>query len=162
LDNFGKNVVEAFGQIPRRIVGAHFGEIGNVADMISFPVFIDVGGEHFLARKFFDSGKGLKNGAAVASASAEIIDLARARFFKKCGDKTGHIQRVDIVTDLLALVSVHVVGLALEIAFHEVGEKSVEFDPAVVGAGETTAAEAAGFHPEVAPIFLNHDIGGDF
>ena len=162
LDNFGKDVIEALRQIPGRIVGAHFGEIGNVADMISFPVFIDVGGEHFLAREFFDSGKGFKNGAAVASASAEIIDLARARFFKKCGDKTGHIQRVDIVPNLLALVSVHVVGLALEIAFHEVGEKAVELDPAVVGSGETTATEAAGFHSKVAPILLNHDVGGDF
>jgi hypothetical protein len=50
LDNFGKDVIEAFGQIPRGIVGAHFGEIGNVADVVPFPVFIDVGGEHFLAR----------------------------------------------------------------------------------------------------------------
>jgi len=50
LDNFGKDVVEALRQIPGRIVGAHFGEIRNVADMIPFPVFIDVGGEHFLAR----------------------------------------------------------------------------------------------------------------
>jgi len=69
---------------------------------------------------------------------------------------------VDVVPDLLTLVSVHVVGLALEIAFHEVGEKAVEFDPAMVGAGETTSAEAAGFHSEVAPIFLDHDVGGDF
>ena len=50
LDNFGKDVVEALGQIPRRVVGAHFGEIRNVADMIPFPIFVDVGGEHFLAR----------------------------------------------------------------------------------------------------------------
>ena len=69
---------------------------------------------------------------------------------------------MDIVTDLLALVSVHVVGLALEIAFHEVGEKAVKLDPAMVRAGETTAAEAAGFHSEVATIFLDHDVGGDF
>ena len=141
---------------------AHFGEIGNVADMIPFPVFIDVGGEHFLAREFFDSSKGFKNGAAVASASAEIIDLARAWFFKKCSDKASDIERVDVVPDLLALVSVHVVGLALEIAFHEVGEKAVELDSAMVGAGETTATEAAGFHSKVAPIFLNHNISGDF
>jgi len=69
---------------------------------------------------------------------------------------------VDVVPDLLALVTVHVVGLALEIAFHEVGEKAVELDPAMVGAGEATSAEAAGFHSKVAPIFLNHDVGGDF
>jgi hypothetical protein len=50
LDNFGKDVVEALGQVPGRIVRAHFGEIGNVADVVPFPVFIDVGGEHFLAR----------------------------------------------------------------------------------------------------------------
>ena len=143
-------------------MGAHFGEIGNVADMIPFPVFVDVGGEHFLAREFFDSSKGFQNGATVGAATAEIIDLRRARFFKKCGDKTGNIQRVDIVTDLLALVSVHVVGLALEIAFYEVGEKAVEFDSAMVGPGEATSAEAAGFHSEVATILLNHDVGGDF
>lgn len=69
---------------------------------------------------------------------------------------------MDVVPDLLALVSVDVVGLALEIAFHEVGEKSVELDPAVVRSGETTAPEAAGFHSKVAPVFLNHDVGGDF
>ncbi len=100
---------------------AHFGEIGNVADVVPFPVFIDVGGEHFLARQFFYPGKGFQDGAAIGTASAEIIDLARAWFFKKCGDKASHIERVDVVPDLLALVSVHVVGLALEIAFHEVG-----------------------------------------
>ena len=69
---------------------------------------------------------------------------------------------MDVVPDLLALVSVDVVGLALEIAFHEVGEKAVELDPAVVGAGETTSAEAAGFHSKVATVLLNHDVGGDF
>ena len=143
-------------------MGAHFGEIGNVADMISFPVFIDISGEHFLAREFFDSSKGFQNGATVGAATAEIIDLRRARFLKKCGDKVGYIQRVDVVPDLLALVSVHVVGLALEIAFHEVGEKAVELDSAMVRAGETTAAEAAGFHSKVATVLLNHDVGGDF
>ena len=69
---------------------------------------------------------------------------------------------MDVVPNLLALVSVDVVGLALEIAFHEVGEKAVELDPAMVGPGEATAAEAAGFHSKVATIFLNHDVGGDF
>jgi len=102
-------------------VGAHFGEIGNIADVIPFPIFVDVGGEHFLARQFFNSSKGLQDRAAVGTASAEIIDFARAWVFKKRGDKASHIERVDVVPDLLALVSVHVVGLALEIAFHEVG-----------------------------------------
>jgi len=69
---------------------------------------------------------------------------------------------VDVVPDLLALISVHVVRLALEIAFHEVGEKAVELDPAMVGAGETTSAEAAGFHSKVATVLLNYDVGGDF
>ena len=69
---------------------------------------------------------------------------------------------MDVVSDLFSFVAVDVVGLALEIAFYEVGEKAVEFDPAVVGASEATAAEAAGFHSEVATIFLDHDVGGDF
>jgi hypothetical protein len=162
LDNFGKDVVEALGQIPRGIVRAHFGEIRNVADMIPFPVFVDISGEHFLAREFFDSSKGFQNGATVGAATAEIIDLRRARFLKKCGDKVGYIQRVDVIPDLLALVSVHVVRLALEIAFHEVGEKAVELDAAVVGSGEAATTEAAGFHSKVATVLLNHDVGGDF
>ena len=69
---------------------------------------------------------------------------------------------MDVVPNLLALVSVDVVGLALEIAFHEVGEKAVELDSAVVGPGETAATETAGFHSKVATILLDHDIGGDF
>ena len=69
---------------------------------------------------------------------------------------------MDVVPNLLALVAVHVVGLALKIAFYEVGEKAVELDPTVVGAGETATTEAAGFHSKVAPIFLGHDVGGDF
>ena len=143
-------------------MGAHFGEIGNVADVVPFPVFVDVGREHLLARKFYDPSKSLQNRAAVGTASTQVIDLARARFFKKCGYKAGYIQRVDVVPNLLAIISKDVVGLALEIAFHEVGEKAVEFDPAVVGSGETTSAEAAGFHSEVATVFLNHNVGGDF
>ena len=32
----------------------------------------------------------------------------------------------------------------------------------VIGAGETAAAQAAGVHPEVAPILLHQHVGGDF
>ena len=69
---------------------------------------------------------------------------------------------MDVVSNLFSFVPVDVVGLALEITFYEVGEKTVELDPAVVGPSETTSAEAAGFHSEVATILLNHDVGGDF
>ena len=69
---------------------------------------------------------------------------------------------MDIVPDLFSFVAVDVVGLALEIAFYEVGEKTVEFDPAMVGPSKAASAEAAGFHSEVATVLLNHDVGGDF
>ncbi len=69
---------------------------------------------------------------------------------------------MDVVSNLFSFVAVDVVGLTLEVAFYEVGEKAVEFDPAMIGPGEATPAEAAGFHSEVATVLLNHDVGGDF
>ena len=37
----------------------------------------------------------------------------------------------------------------------------MQFDTAVIWAGETAATQGAGFHAKVATVFLNHDVGGD-
>ena len=69
---------------------------------------------------------------------------------------------VDVVADLLASVTEDLVFASFKVAFHEVTEKAVELDAAVVRAGEASSAEAAGGESEVAAILLHHDIGGDF
>ena len=69
---------------------------------------------------------------------------------------------MDVVADLLALVAEHLVFAALEVAFDQVAEKSVQLDAGVIGTGKTSAAQAAGGHIEVAAVLLHHNVAGDF
>ena len=69
--------------------------------------------------------------------------------------------RVNIVAHLLALVAEYLVFAAFEVALDQIAEETVEFDAGVVRTGEATAAETAGWHAEVAPVFLDHHVGGN-
>jgi hypothetical protein len=46
---------------------------------------------------------------------------------------------VDVVADLFAFVAEDLVFAPFQIALHQVGEKAVELDPAVVGSREAPA-----------------------
>jgi hypothetical protein len=99
--------------------------------------------------------------SAVGLAAAEVVDLAGARGGDEGGHEAGDVEGVDVVAHLLALVAEDLVLAALEIAFHEVAEEAVEFDAAVIGAGEAAAAQRAGGQVEVAAVLLDHHVGGD-
>ena len=64
-----------------------------------------------------------------------------------------------VVADLFVLVTEDLVFAAFEVAFDQIGKEAVELDAAVVGPGETAAAQTAGGQSEIAAVFLDHDIG---
>jgi hypothetical protein len=68
---------------------------------------------------------------------------------------------VDVVAHLLALVAEDPVLAALEVALDQVAEEAVELDAGVVGPGQAAAAQAAGGHPEIAAVLLDHHVGGE-
>ena len=69
-----------------------------------------------------------------------------------------HIVAMNIVADLLALVTENGIGAAGNRHLHQVGKESVKFDAGVRRPGEATAAENTDLHAEIAAIFLSHQV----
>ena len=155
-------VFEGDGDVPCRVVAAHFGEVADVADVVADAVFVDVVVDLFFTGKFFGDGEGFEDGAGVVASAPDVVDLGHAGGFEEFLDEAGDVVAVDVVADLFAFVAVDFVFLALEIALHEVAEETVQLDAGVVGAGEASAAQAAGRHIEVAAIFLDDDVRSGF
>ena len=105
-----------------------------------FPeVLVDLGFPHEL----FGESECFEDGAGVGAAVADVVDLARSGSGDKRFDKGGDLVSVDLVPDLLAAVAEDFVFASFELTLHEVTEEAVEFDAAVVGPGEASAAEVA-------------------
>jgi hypothetical protein len=90
------------------------------------------------------------------------VDLRAARILIKSLDKPGDVQRVNVVANLFAFVAVDFVKPTLEVALDQIAEESMQLDSAVIRTSEATAAQAAAAKAEISPIFLNHDIAGNF
>jgi hypothetical protein len=60
-------------------VGAHFPQVGVIADVVAGAVLVDVGEDLRLAGEFLRDLEGLEDGRAVGLAAAEVVDLAGAR-----------------------------------------------------------------------------------
>jgi hypothetical protein len=123
-------------------MGAHFSEVGIVADMITDTVFVHIGEGLCFAGEAFRDFEGLEDRTGIRFAAAKVVDLALARSGDECCHESRDIERVDVVADLFAFVTKDSVFVAFEIAFYEIAEETVEFDARVVRAGEASAARS--------------------
>ena len=140
----------------------HFAQVAVVADVIADAVFIHVGMNLFFPSERFGYRKGLQNRAGIRLPATQIVNLGHTGGFAKFPHEAGHIFAVDVVAYLLSFISKNLVFAALEIALHEIAKEAVQFDPSVVRTSEATAAQAAGRHIEITPVFLNHHISRHF
>ena len=160
LDDLLDGVLEGDGDVPGGVVLAHFGEVGDVADVVADAVFLEVLKDLWFSGEGFGDLEGFEDGTGVGASAADVVDFAGAWCLDEFADEAGDVVGVDVITDLFALVAEDFVFAADEIALDQVGEEAVEFDAGVIGAGEAAAAEAAGGHAEVAAVFLDHDVRG--
>ena len=143
-------------------MGAHFSEITVIADVVADAVFFQVREHLLFAAKLLGDLECFQDRAGVPLSSPDIVNLGHPGRFNEFPDEAGDVLTVDVVTYLLAFVSKDLVFAAFEIAFDEVGEEPMKFDAGVIGAGEASAAQAAGRHAEIATVFLDHHIPGNF
>jgi len=129
-----------------------------IARAVLFDVFVF----HLSARHGSRTLKSLENGNDVRSASTDIINLAAPWVLGKGMNEPGDVQRMNVVTDLLAFVTKHTISLPLDVAFDKVAEEPMQLDTAMIRPGQATSAQAAGLHPEVTSLFLHHDIRRHF
>ena len=87
-----------------------------------------------------------------------MFHLSTAGCFDEGVNERRHIEGVDIVANLLALVAKYVVLEIAEIALHEVTQKSVQNDASVVRTGETPATQTTRRHPKIPAVLLDHDV----
>lgn len=143
-------------------MGFESGEVAYPPDVIADAVFVAVDGGHFLAGDLFADGHGFYHGDVALTATADVVHLGDTWVLVEVPEGLDEIVAVDVVADLLPFVSENLVLTSFDGAFHEVGEEAVELGTGVAGAGEAAAAEARRLHIEIAAVFLDHDIGGDF
>src|ERR1700693_4214119 len=118
--------------------------------------------QHPFPAEIFNSLECFEDRAAIGPAPTDVVDLRAAGILIKSLDKPGDVQGMNVVTHLFAFVAVDFVETALEVALDQVAEKSMQLDTAVIRTSEATAAQTAAAQAEVSPVFLNHDIAGNF
>ena len=160
--DLAENIVERFGDVPLRVLRAHLAEIADIADVIPFPILIDVLVAHLLSADRGNAVERLEDAARITAAAADIVDFAAARVAIERLDESGDVVRMDVVAHLLAKVAEHFVGALFQVAAHEITQKSVQFDAAMVRPGEATAAEAASLQAEISTVLLHHHVAGHF
>src|SRR5215469_16578824 len=106
----------------------HLGQVANVTDVIAVAVPVDVFPDHFLARHLFGKSERLKDRTTVVATAAEVVNLAAARTFNKTLDEAHDVSRMNVVADLLALVSINRVLMSLHIALNQVAQESVQLN----------------------------------
>src|SRR5581483_2458372 len=105
---------------PTGIIALELAAIGNPPDMIASARLGDVARFEPAAERALKEGDCLQHGAAAGTAAADIVDLARAGATKVFDEATHEIARVDVVANLLALMTDHIVGAAGSHASREV------------------------------------------
>ena len=86
-----------------------FGQIGDIADMVTDPMLLLVYVLHLESHVVEDSNR-FKDREAILPATAEIIDLATTRVAEEVQKHVGHIAGMNLVPDLLSLVAEDRVG----------------------------------------------------
>lgn len=143
-------------------MGSRFPEIGIITDVIANPIFVEVCVKLWPPREPFNDFERLQDGTTVGFASAKVVNLAGTRSANEGFDEPGNVVAVNVIADLLPLVAVDPIFAAFHVTLHQIAQKTVKLDTAVVRAGEAASAQAAGRHPKISAILLDHDVGGDF
>src|SRR5262249_2936823 len=147
--------------VPARIVLAHFSQVAVVADVIAGARLLDVRVSLRLAGVALHQLERFEDRHRVRLPAAEIVDLGHARDLDERVNEAADSEGVDVVAHLLALVPEPAVLAILDVALDEIAQKPVQFDPAMTGAGEAPAAQAAGGNVEIPPVLLHQDVPRD-
>src|ERR1700731_1037180 len=148
--------------IPARIMRLEFADIAYPPDMIAYPVVLRIKVVHFFPCNLFAAGNGFQHRTVAMPSPACIVYLPRPRLLIKLPEHAHQVIAVDIVPDLLALVSENGIGITRDRAFHQVRKKAMQLRPRMVWTRQTAAPKNAGLHPKIPAIFLYQDIGCHF
>src|ERR1019366_4792032 len=105
FDDLSEDLLERDLDLPSWVVVHQLPQIGDVTNVIATPVLVDVDGLESAPAKLLDEPCRLDQRDAVVATASQVVDLAGSRILVKPVDRAAHIPRVDVVANLLPLVS---------------------------------------------------------
>src|SRR5215467_11689810 len=155
-----EDVVQRASDLPARIVGPQATQVADVGDVIAETTGLHVFHAESLAREVLATCDRLEDRDAVRATAAEIVHGGRSRRLVELEKRRADVVRVEVVTDLLALVAVDAVDAAFLDGPGKIREETMELRRRVIGPGQASATEAHRRHAKVSPVLLDHDVGG--
>jgi hypothetical protein len=120
---------QGLGDIPLRVMRFHLAQIAVITDMVSDPVLIDIGICLLSAGEGRRDIECLQYGTGVPLAAPQVVYLASAGVPVEFKNKSGDVLGMDVVPHLFSFIPEDPVFSPLQIAFDEITEKAVQFDP---------------------------------
>ena len=96
------------------------GEVADVANVVTLAVLIDVFVGHLLSGQLLDLVKSFQDRTRILAPTTEVIHLTIAGVLVDFLDGASDVVAVDVVTNLLALVSEDPIGQSQELGFDQI------------------------------------------
>ena len=160
IEDFVDNSGQVVCLLPRWVMRLKLACVTDIPDVVADPVVFGVDQVHFLAGTTLTEADRLPHRAIAESAATRVVNLARPRRLVILPEHVDQVQRVDIVADLLALITEDGVSGPRQRALDQIRQETMQHGARVARAGQTATAEAGRVHAEVATILLNHGVGG--
>src|SRR5512135_2213828 len=135
-----------------------FGDIAYPPYMVAFTAGLFIAPIELFLGDLFANLDGFQHGTVADASAADVIDLTMSRRFEKLIKSPDQIPAVDIVPDLLALVSENDVGLRQGRALHQISQKTVELRARVARPRQAAAAETDRRHAEITAVLLHEKV----
>src|SRR5688572_11785058 len=103
-------------------------------------MLIDVAVGLLAASQALGQRKGFEDRARVVAAAAKVVNLPGARRIGKLGNEARHVECMDVVANLLALVAEHRVRLSFDVALNQVREEAVQLHAGMMRARQATTS----------------------
>ena len=157
-----QDFVNPKGQLPLGVIGLERVEVANPPHVVTDPRLIGKRVIEGSTGDLFAERNRLQHRDVRISPTTKVVNRASGRRPVKRVEGSHYVMGVNVVANLLALVTEHGVGIAADGALHQVGEEAVKLRASVLRAGQATSTKADGRHLEVAPVLLDQQVGSCF
>ena len=118
-----ENHRQCFDDFPIGVMRLHLSKVAVVANVVTNSVLIDIAPFHLSACDILDHVERFENRARVGLAASEIVDFGNSWRLPELIHEARYVCRMNVVADLLSLVSKDPVLAVFDVALHQIAEE---------------------------------------
>src|SRR5919107_3131906 len=142
-------------------MGLELAHVADPPDVVAAPIRLRVDPVQPLTGDLLAQLHGFEHRTIAKPASAHIVNLADPGVLIEVIEGIDQIVAVNVIPNLLPLVTEYGIWVARHRAPHEIGEDAVQLSPGMVGPCKTPTPKTGSLHPEVSAVLLNQHVGRD-